>query len=901
MASQRPRVKVKKNTPIIKRPISLDVKSFAIALAKGAGHALLGKFDDLGDDGLDAMAAIGLAETGPEIMAYTLLQNSLITAIKALLEDTKEVIGETDYFGSFEILLEQHIGNFEITEDFFLAPQNLPIVNSIQEAIIEWLVRQGHSKSIACTISSRLPGYIAYSLHKEWQRNKAEYETIKSALSSPFTSTIEHINSWDAYSAQLQMRLEEPVFGEPFGLRQIYIPLNAYYETKGDKNESLEESKTKQRVVVRLIDELDNWLASSKKDDAVRAISGGPGSGKSSFSKIYSAHIASQNKIKVLLVPLHFIDPSRDFIDEIGRFVRDEGILKNNPLQKDYSFPELLIILDGLDELASQGRAAATTARNFVRSVQQTVDRLNMHSLALRVLFSGREVVVQESESEFRRPHQVLTIMPYFHNPLVVNYQDRSDYYDPDKLLESDLRSDWWRNYGALTGRTYDGIPPELDRPDLNEITAQPLLNYLLALSYCRGKLDFTDHVNLNEIYNDLVQAIYERGYENGRKHESIRSIDIDDFYLILEEIGLAAWHGDGRTTTVSEIEQYCRLGGFGEQLDAFQDGAKVGITSLLAAFFFRQHGSRPKGDPTFVFTHKSFGEYLAARRIVRAMCDIIEEKSRRESIGKSRGRGWSDVDALTHWGEVCGPTAISENIHKFLESEVLLMEHEAILAAQDCLISLFNHVLRHGMPMEKVASAITFHDCAHQARNAEETLLATLNACAIAVETVSKIDHPDRTAFGTWLKRIQKQRSGPESGIALNCLSWLDLSGVSLDFADLYGADIAHSILDNIQAFRIVLGRARAYKTSFKNAHMEESYLNSAFLKHANFAGSYLELSNFSYVKADFASFADAKLSGSNFAEATLEFTNFENADLTRCSFRGTIKSKTRSRKKQP
>jgi uncharacterized protein YjbI with pentapeptide repeats len=899
MASQRPAVKVKKNTPIIKRPLSLDAKSFAIALAKGAGHALLGKFDDLGDDGIDAMAAIGLAETGPEISAYKLLQNSLMDALKVLLEDTKDIIGEVKSIDELEQILEKYIGDFEIAQDFFIAPYKLSIVKSIEAAISDWLIRQGHSESVASTISARLPGYIPYSLHKEWQRNTSEYDIIKGALHSPFAAAVEHIDSWNSYSAQLQLRLEEPVFGEPFGLRQIYIPLNAYYENKIGKNEVLEESKTKQRVVVRLIEELDDWLASSRKDDAVRAISGGPGSGKSSFSKIYASYVANQNKIKVLLVPLHFIDPSRDFVDEIGRFVRDEGILKNNPLQKEHSFPELLIILDGLDELASQGRAAATTARNFVRSVQQTVDRLNMHTLTLRVLFSGREVVVQESESEFRRPRQVLTIMPYFHNPQAASYLDYSDYSDPDKLLEKDLRSDWWKNYGALTGRNYEGIPVELNRSDLNEITAQPLLNYLLALSYCRGILDFSDHVNLNEIYNDLVQAIYERGYENGRKHESIRSIDVNDFYLILEEIGLAAWHGDGRTTTISEIEQYCRSGGFGEQLDAFQDGAKVGITSLLAAFFFRQHGSRPKGDPTFVFTHKSFGEYLAARRIVRAMQDIIEEKGRRETIGKSRGRGWSDVDALTHWAEVCGPTAISENIHSFLEAEVLLMEPEATLLAQDCLTSLFNYVLRYGMPMEKVASAITFQDCAHQARNAEETLLATLNACAIAVERVTKIDHPDPTAFGTWLRRIQKQRSGPDSSIALACLSWLNLSDISLDFADLYGADLAHSLLDNIQGFRMVLGRVRAYKTTFRNSYLEESYFNSAFMKHADLSGANLESSNFSHAKLDFARLDDAKLSGSNFLSSSLEFASFENANLSRCNFRDTIKAKTRSKPK--
>ena len=753
MKSTELNIKVKKPTSVINRPLTFNAKSLAIALAKGAGHALLGKFDDLSDDGVDALSAIGLVDSGPETHAYTLMQNALTAALEMLLKDTADLLTSHDTSNAFETVLEKHIGNFEISQDFFSNPSGLPLVKSVVDAVAEWLISQGLTQSVARTIAARLPGYMPYCLHKEWHKNAAGYESIKNAIYSPFSAAVDHVSSWDSYSAQLQLRLEEPVFSEPFGLRQIYIPLNAYYETKDvklGKPEALEESKTKQRVVVKLQDELDSWLSSTKKADAVRAISGGPGSGKSSFSKIYAAHVAQKSIIKVLLVPLHFIDPSRDFVDEIGRFVRDEGILKTNPLLKEHNFPELLIILDGLDELASQGRAAATTARNFVRSVQQTVDRLNMHSLTLRVLFSGREIVVQESESEFRRPRQVLTIMPYYQNLEGGGSLDNYEYVDIHNLLKQDLRADWWVNYGALTGRNYESLPDELNRFDLIEITAQPLLNYLLALSYCRGRLNFSGHVNLNEIYNDLVQAIYERGYENGRKHESTRSIDVEDFYLILEEIGLAAWHGDGRTTTISEIEHYCRSGGFGDKLDAFQDGAKVGITSLLAAFFFRQHGSRPKGDPTFVFTHKSFGEYLAARRIVRAMNDIIEEKSRRESIGKSRGRGWSDIEALAHWAEICGPTAISENIHSFVESEVLLMSSEEVEVAQNCLTSLFNHVLRNGMPMEKVATAISFQDCVHQSRNSEEALLATLNACGIAASKISQIEHPDATAFGS-------------------------------------------------------------------------------------------------------------------------------------------------------
>jgi hypothetical protein len=113
-----------------------------------------------------------------------------------------------------------------------------------------------------------------------------------------------------------------------------------------------------------------------------------------------------------------------------------------------------------------------------------------MQSVKLRVLISGREVVVQENESEFRRPRQILTLLPYWISRQTEDrryvVQDGEEYYDPEKLLQKDLRQKWWKNYGALTGRDYNGLPNELDRDDLTEVTAQPLLNYLVALSFTR-------------------------------------------------------------------------------------------------------------------------------------------------------------------------------------------------------------------------------------------------------------------------------------------------------------------------------------------------------------------------------------------------------------------------------
>ena len=79
-------------------------------------------------------------------------------------------------------------------------------------------------------------------------------------------------------------------------------------------------------------------------------------------------------------------------------------------------------------------------------------------------------------------------------------------------------------------------------------------------------------------------------------------------------------------------------------------------------------------------------------------------------------------------------------------------------------------------MPMEQAKVGATFKELQFCARNAEEALLVVLNACARVTKVRFKIDQPDPTSFGAWFRRIQGQRSGPESALAAKCLSYVDL-----------------------------------------------------------------------------------------------------------------------------
>ncbi|MFO7774217.1 MAG: hypothetical protein R6W89_00325, partial [Candidatus Hydrogenedentota bacterium] len=157
--------------------------------------------------------------------------------------------------------------------------------------------------------------------------------------------------------------------------------------------------------------------------------------------------------------------------------------------------------------------------------------------------------------------------------------------------------------------------------------------------------------IDLNTIYAGLLTEVYSREYEHQR-HPSVRVLSEDEFVKILEQIGLVVWHGGGRgggrTATMEAIQRSCEANPqLKRLLEQFEEDAETGVTSLLTGFYFRQHGKTEVGDKVFEFTHKSFGEYLAALRIVRAAERIADRVTAAEN---GDGDGWTEPRALAYW-----------------------------------------------------------------------------------------------------------------------------------------------------------------------------------------------------------------------------------------------------------
>jgi len=460
-------IKVEKSVPALRKDIKVNPKSLFVSLGKAAINGAFLKWDELAKSGVEVLDALGL-EAKPGEVAGLLIVRSLIQAMKELLKDNRELlVNKPDNLKALYKELNSSLANGEliINQDFFQRPQQLPIVQAAKVGFVQWLEEFVEKKVEAEKISDRLPAYFVFALNDQWLQHAQDYVAIKEVLDTPFTQATKREQGWLRYRAWLQKRVEEPMFLEAFSLQQVYVPLRAYYEqeAKYQPKQRLErdiiEEKKQEQVVVDLHRELETWLQEAQLDDAIRLISGGPGSGKSSFAKIFAAQQAEKGKIRVLFIPLHLFKLSHDLVQAVGEFVQFEGFLPHNPLDRSDGEPRLLIIFDGLDELSMQGKIAAEAAREFVEEVRLKVNQFNQYQTRLQVLLSGREVVVQANRSRFRKPQQLLYLLPYF-----VTKEEREYYVDEQRLLEQDQRQLWWQSYGKAKGKDYSGLPPELDR-----------------------------------------------------------------------------------------------------------------------------------------------------------------------------------------------------------------------------------------------------------------------------------------------------------------------------------------------------------------------------------------------------------------------------------------------------
>jgi hypothetical protein len=155
------------------------------------------------------------------------------------------------------------------------------------------------------------------------------------------------------------------------------------------------------------------------------------------------------------------------------------------------------------------------------------------------------------------------------------------------------------------------------------------------------------------------------------------------------------------------------------------------GFTRLIAAFYIRQTEGSAASDAV-EFTHKSFGEYLTARRLVREISDLHLELQR-------AGR-YKEHDALDDWARLTSAQTITTDLLRFFQDEIRLRPMRDVSAWQKTLTDLLNLELKTGFPLGGL-SADGFRAAERQARNAEIALLSALSSTSRSVHQTAAVE----------------------------------------------------------------------------------------------------------------------------------------------------------------
>lgn len=898
--------------------LDIDIRKGLSALAKGIISFGAEEPVSVGKHGVDATQAVRIIRSRPAIiedpgkLAWLLIYDAMIRGAGMLLREKERQLQvayneledpplDADLTSGLGAAVEEAFAEFDdtvvtISSTFFDRPKALKLLTAFREPFSVFLQSLGQSEEDADNIARRFPSYFVYGLVQEWREHSTEYAAITEAIDTPFTGAAERDLEWREYRAFLQRQIDEPVFDETFSLRQIYVEPRAYFVRKKKEEDSADyremlrrgrrQMQQKKRVVASLTEELDGWVGRADSKRAVRVICGGPGIGKSSFTKMFAAKIANDKTVPVLFIPLHRFDLKSDFEESVAAYVRDARILSHNPLDAEVGENRLLLIFDGLDELALQGKTGAAAAKQFVEMVQRRVNTYNMQSCRVQVLISGRNQVIEENEALLRQERQVLHVLPY----LIPEDQRNKYVYENEESIaeeyriERDQREDWWDKYCSHSAVEADGFPRDLQDKQLEEITSQPLLNYLVALSYKAGRINFSEETTLNEIYRDLLKGVYERRYATGgtvQVHPSVEDLREEDFIELLEEVALTAWYRDGRTTSIGAVMDRCeedtRLR---QNFEAFQDTVKDGITQLVLAFFFRQHSGGVDRDKTFEFTHKSFAEYLTARRLVRA----VEEISEVYQLDQEGSRLGKNVrECLLDWLKVAGEGLMDAYVHQFIQDEIrLCLEKGSDVGTwQESLVALVNSMLRKDLPVEKMTGVESFGERRRIARDANESLLCILSACAKTTKIVSKVAWPTEYAAYEWVKRMQAQIDRTGRGTWVRSIESLNLSLYGKLSTSKYETRKPSPSNRVLQLGELNLRGANLRNSDLGYSNLTKTELSESDLRSANLASAILTKASLENVNLEGANLKNARLIGAVLSESVLFMANLESADF--------------------
>lgn len=685
--------------------------------------------------------------------------------------------------------------------------------------------------------------------------------------------------------ANYQKRLAElvvPSFGTPFSCNDLYVPLNA-----------LRAGVDKEQVL-SFDDHMNQWIEgpeSFRGCGSITFLMGNPGSGKSVVLKMLARRLAIKGDVNAVLVKMKYFSLGKTFHSSVLDYI-------NSTPDSSYSltaFPSgkpLVIILDGLDEVASKGESTWKLADRTIKAMVEYVERCRAETGSrVKIVATMRTSLMQVLDVKAGKTAggagvEFLELLPYYVND---SYEVRHDYIlrqhceDPKNLLEEDKRIIWWEQYESLTDQTPETMRNQIFRWDNRAmITIHPIVNHLVAVF--ANKIDFTDTPNKAIIYESLLRGIIERRGEGACYDRAVhKSGDLQTFegsMPFFEAAAVCAWRNPlhWEISDLDELARQCKKRKVGEKPDEIK---KRHLRNFLIAGYIRPVSVGlgdvdQGGSEAYEFVHVSFAEYLVARVVANLLYE-------------NYGSSYAQCKAILYEELAC--SSLSDNTLEFLSAKI---DMDSVVPSGEMkrwIIQCFNEAVCEAptsgtdrqFQVQFQKNLLALHSCLSMQGNAEKT-----NHGGGIRESIS-VSHMDTEAFIPWLASMMDGAQTGTDRTVLTFLNGVDFGEMlHLPWSILKGSDLSYSRFSNSNLGRAKLSGANLSCAALNGADLYEADLEGANLRGAMIERAGLQLSVFREADLSHASLSFSDMWRADFRKALLVGANLFRADFRAADMRG-------------
>jgi hypothetical protein len=818
-------------------------------------------------------------------------------------------------------------GQAQLDQATLRAPALSAVFESARKALPALLLKSttGHNLEVD-TLQTRFDRALQAASNRVICENPTYFKPLEEALVSIGGEAVRREADWARHNFWISSQFtDEPVFSpdadETVPLASVYLRLRCFWnEEIPIQTDDRERQKIKRTAHVSNLHEvLHQWLDGNANKDPVRVIAGGPGCGKSSFARAFAHEVAQEsNKHRVALIRLQYTHLTGQLDQDIAAYFRKFNSLvspKGNPglpqspleWRKEDATP-LLLIFDGLDELTADAGDAEKYARDFLLSLTRMLSPLNNDGPSVRAIVLGRNIACEQAMKAANLPlPTMLNVAPIApmtrqtclldETPFDDEDEDKQDLFDPDTLMQKDQRETYWQQWAYAKGLDADDIPAPVTHKNMSALNLEPLLLHLLINSkYCGAEWQQAAD-NRNLVYEDILEKIYARN--QGKEHFASHNISRDDFFDLMEVLGLAAWRGNGRTGDEKEFRTVRKLHLRKER--HFNSIHAASLKSVALNIHTRPGGN--SDDDGFEFIHKSFGEFLTARGLLSHARRLADKLA-----------GDDEPDELAEqWSELIKGAELTPYIIQFLYDEARhRLTPTKAGKVKEGLTEMLNWAIEHGLPVAKTFPGLNWRTLETCQRCAESALLAvaSASACVIpldqkksdacpsptidintkifpdsAIAFISRLTFARHMVARTVFRRINLRGAD----LYQVNLIWADLSGANLSGADLIGANLIGANLSGADLRGAHLSGANLIDAVLSGANLSGAHLSGADLRGAHLSGAHLSGADLSGAHLN-----DAHLSGAHLSGAHLSGADLSGADLSEADLEGAILSET-------